>query len=207
MTRRKALIGASGWALALAAGAASFPAAAQPGYKISAAQLRQVLARRFPRRYQVAGLLDLQIQAPELRFLPEQNRLGSELAIDASGPALARSYSGFVDLDFALRYEASDMSIRAHQIRVQSVRLPSLQRDAAALIDAYARASAERALLEVVVHQLQPRDLALADTMGLMPGSITVQADGLSIGFVQKPGPSDSVVPGLPRTAAPSSGA
>jgi hypothetical protein len=187
MTRRKALIAASGWALALAAGPVSFPAAAQPGYKISAAQLQQVLEQRFPRRYEVAGLLDLRMQAPELRFLPEQNRLGSELVIDASGPALARSYSGFIDLDFALRYEASDMSIRAHQIRVHSVRLPGLAPDAAALIDGYARASAKRALLEVVVHRLRPRDLALADTMGLEPGSITVDADGLSIGFVPRP--------------------
>jgi hypothetical protein len=194
------LIAATAWALALALGPVPLPATAQPGYKISAAQLQQVLARRFPLRYQVAGLLDLRIRAPELRFLPEQNRLGSELAIDASGPALARSVAGFIDLDFALRYEPSDMSIRAHRIRVQSVRLPGLPPDAAALIDAYARASAQRALLEVVLHQLQPRDLALADTMGLQPGSITVDADGLSIGFVSKPAPPDRVAPGLPRT-------
>jgi hypothetical protein len=181
-TRRKALIAAAGWALAVV----PLSAAAQPGYKISAAQLQQVLARRFPLRYQVAGLLDLQVRAPELLFLPDQNRLGSELAIDASGPALARSSSGFIELDFALRYEPSDMSIRAHHIRVQSVRLPGLPPDAAALIDAYARASAQRALLEVVLHQLQPRDLALADTMGLEPGSITVERNGLSIGFVPR---------------------
>lgn len=187
MQRRKLLIAAGGWALALLAVTSSFEADAQPSYRISREQLQQVLAQRFPLRYAAAGLLDLQIREPHLRFLPEQNRVGIDLPIEASGPALARSYPGSIDLDFALRYEAGDRTLRAHQIRVQSVRLPGLARDAAALIDAYARAAAERALLEVVVHRLRPGDLALADTMGFEPGSITVESSGLSIGFVRSP--------------------
>lgn len=184
MQRRKSLIAAGGWALVLLAGSSSFEACAQPGYRISRAQLQQVLAERFPLRYAVSGLLDLQIRQPQLRLLPEQDRIASELPIEAAGPALARSYSGFIDLDFALRYEASDRTLRAHQIRVQSVRLPGLARDTATLIDAYARAASQRALLEVVVHRLRPSDLALADTMGFEPGDITVDPDGLSIHFV-----------------------
>ena len=177
-------------ALALGPAACSVPpAAAQPNYKVSAEQLHRVLGQRFPLRYEVPGVLELQMQAPRLRFLPEHNRLGSELVIDASGPALRRSHSGVVDMDFALRYEPSDQTIRAHQIRVQSIRLPSLPPNAAAVLDGYARAFAERALLEVVLHRLEPRDLALADTMGLEPGSITVTSDGLVIGFVPRPPP------------------
>jgi len=182
--RRKSLVAAGRLALLFLAGACSFQASAQPTYRISRAQLQQVLAERFPRRYAASGLLDLKIGQPQLRLLPEQNRIASELPIDVAGPALGRSYAGFIDLDFGLRYEASDRTLRAHQIRVQSVRLPGLARDAAALIDAYARAATERALVEVVVHRLRPGDLALADTMGFAPGDITVEADGLSIRFV-----------------------
>lgn len=162
------------------------PARAQPSYKVSKRQLQQVLSQRFPLSYAVAGLLQLRIDAPRLRLLPEQNRLAGELAIDASGEALRRSYSGDIDLDFALRYEPSDRSIRAHQIRVQAVRLPGLPTDAALWIDAYARAFARRTLLEVVLHTLSAQDLALATTMGLEPGSITVTADGLVIGFAAR---------------------
>lgn len=184
MQRRKTLIAAAGWALAPLAACSSVDAHAQPSYRISREQLQQVLAERFPLRYAVSGLLELQIREPQLQLLPEQNRIASELPIDVAGPALARGYSGFIDLDFALRYEASDRTLRAHQIRVQSVRLPGLAPDAAALIDAYARMASQRALLEVVVHRLRPRDLALAETMGFEPGEITVQRDGLSIHFV-----------------------
>ena len=45
---------------------------------------------------------------------------------------------------------------------------------------------AEQSLLEVVLHQLRPQDLALADGLGLQPGSITVTEQGLVIGFVAK---------------------
>lgn len=169
--------------------AAAWPAgtAAQPSYKVSARQLREVLARRFPLRRAVAGMLELEIELPRLRLLPELNRVGAELDIDASGPALRRSHSGTVDLDFALRYEPADLTLRAHRIRVHAVRLPSLSRDAAAVIDAYARAAAERSLLEVVLHTLRPEDLTLATTMGFEPGPITVTAEGLVIGFVPQP--------------------
>jgi hypothetical protein len=186
MQRRKSLIAIGGCALASLAVFFCADAAALPRYRISREQLQRVLAERFPRRYAVAGLVELRMKEPQLQLRPEQNRIASELAIDAAGPALARGYTGFIDLDFALRYEPSDRTLRAWQIRVQSVRLPGLAPDAAALIDAYVRSAAQRALLEVVVHRLRPGDLALADTMGFEPGDITVEADGLAIEFVPR---------------------
>ena len=180
------MIAIGGCAFASLVASWSLPAAALPRYRISREQLQRVLAERFPRRYAVAGLVELEMREPQLQFRPEQNRIASELAIDAAGPALARGYTGFIDLDFALRYEPSDRTLRAWQIRVQSVRLPGLAPDAAALIDAYVRSAAQRALLEVVVHRLRPGDLALADTMGFEPGDITVEANGLAIEFVPR---------------------
>ncbi|MEO8121345.1 MAG: DUF1439 domain-containing protein, partial [Rhodoferax sp.] len=92
-------------------------ARAQPRYTVSAEQLQQAAALRFPLRYPVAGLLNLDVQAPRLRLLPEQNRLSAEMAVEAAGPALERSHAGTFEMDFALRYEASDRTIRAHQLR------------------------------------------------------------------------------------------
>jgi hypothetical protein len=104
----------------------------------------------------------------------------------ASGPLLKRASNGSIDLDFALRYEPSDRTIRAWEIAITHVDIEGLRPDAAQLLDAYVRASASESLLELVVHQLQPKDLALADTMGLEPGDITVAEDGLAVGFVPK---------------------
>lgn len=187
MKRRLVLSAAARLALGAATGLALTRVQAQPGHTVSAAQLQQLVAQRFPMRYPVAGLLDLDVQAPRLHLLPEQNRLRAEMAVQAGGPALRRSYTGSFDVDFALRYEASDRTLRAHQLRFQRLHFSDLQPAASELLKTYGPALAEQSLREVVLHQLRPQDLALTDGLGLQPDSITVTDQGLLIGFVAKP--------------------
>ena len=123
----------------------------------------------------------------KLRLLPAQNRLSAEMAVNAAGPALNRSHSGTLEVEFALRYEASDRTVRAHQLRLARLQFPTLQPGVVALINTYGPALAEQTLLEVVVHRMRPQDLALPDSLGLQPGSITVTSEGLTIGFEPKP--------------------
>jgi len=184
MNRRTLVAAAARLALAAAACRIAPLAFAQPGYTVSAQQLQRVLEQRFPLRYPVAGLLEVEMQAPSVRLLPELNRLATELPVHAAGPALRRRYAGSVDVDFALRYERADHSIRAHRIRVNAVRMEGLGPDGARLLDAYLRQLSEQALAEVVLHTLRPQDLALAATMGFEPGEITVTPQGLAVRFV-----------------------
>jgi hypothetical protein len=184
MNRRSLFSTAARLALAASAFSIARGVLAQPSYTVSMQQLQRVLDQRFPRRYEVAGLLEVEMQPPTLRLLPELNRLGTELPVQAGGPALRRRYPGSVDVDFALRYERSDQSIRAHQIRVNAVRMEGLGRDGERLLDAYLRQLSQQALVEVVLHTLRPQDLALATTMGFEPGEIVVTAQGLTIRFV-----------------------
>jgi hypothetical protein len=186
MKRRSILATAARLAFAGSACHITRHALAQPSHTVSAQQLQRVLEQRFPLRYAVAGLLEVELQAPTLRLQPELNRLATELPVQASGPALRRRYPGSVDVDFALRYERSDQSIRAHQIRVNAVRMEGLGREGAQLLDAYLRQLSEQALVEVVLHTLRPQDLALASTMGFEPGEITVTPQGLTVRFVPR---------------------
>ena len=159
----------------------------QPHYKVPAAQLQAAVAQRFPLRYPVAGLLNLDVQVPSLRLLPALNRLGALMVVEAAGPALNRSHQGTLEVEFALRYEASDRTVRAHQLRFVRLAFPSLQPGVVTMLNAYGPALAERSLLEVVLYTLRPQDLALPDTLGMQPGSITVTNEGLTVGFVLKP--------------------
>lgn len=186
MQRRFFLTAIPCLALAGVARAAQPGAQSQPHYSVSAGQLRQMLAQRFPLRYPVPGLFDLDLRSPRLRLLPEQNRLSAEMAVEVAGPALRRRHSGSFELDFALRYEVSDRTIRAYQMRFKQLQFDDLQPAASELLNAYGPALAEQSLLEVVLHQLRPQDLALADNLGLRPGTITVTEKGLVIGFVAR---------------------
>lgn len=174
----------AGQAIVVVAAGLATPAMAQPSYTVSAQQLQRVLDQRFPQRYPVAGLLEIAMQAPGLRLLPELNRIAAALPVEAAGPALRRRYTGSVDLDFELRYEAADKTIRAHRIRVNSVQVEGLGRDGARLLDGYLRQLSGQALVEVVLHTLRPQDLALATTMGFEPGEIKVTEQGLAVRFV-----------------------
>ena len=187
MNRRQLLAGAGRFVSGSALSLAAVKAGAQPVYRVSARQLQDAVASRFPRTYPLGGLLDFKLQAPQLRLLPEVNRIGALIPLEAAGPALRRSYEGTFDTEFALRYEASDLTVRAHQLRVNALRLNGLPPGQSALLDAYGPSLAEQALQDAVLHTLSPQDLALPDGMGLQPGSITITAQGLAIAFVNKP--------------------
>lgn len=159
---------------------------AQPHYNLSAAQLQAGVAQRFPMRFPVQGLMNLDVQVPQLRLLPAVNRLGAVMDVVAAGPALERTHKGSLDVEFALRYEATDRTVRAHQLRFNRLLFPTLQPGVVALLNTYGPALAQQTLLEVVVHTLRPQDLALPDGLGMQPGSMTVTDAGLTIGFVPK---------------------
>ena len=157
------------------------------GYPVSLEQMQQAVAQRFPRRYPVQGLLNLDLQTPRLRLLPEQNRLRAEMAVQAAGPALNRAHQGTFDVDFGLRYEASDRTLRAHELRLARLDFPTLQPKVVEMLNAYAPMLADQSLREVVVHELTEKDLAPVNAMGMQPGPITVTRNGLLIGLVLKP--------------------
>ena len=159
---------------------------AQPRFTVSKDQLQQVVGKRFPMRYPVAGLLDLAVQAPEIQLLPVLNRLSAIMAVEASGVALNRNQAGMFEVEFALRYEVSDRTLRATAIRFKQLNFSGLRREASEMLNLYGQALSEKALLEVVLHQLRPQDMAMADAMGMQPGSITVTDKGLVFDFVAK---------------------
>ena len=175
-----ALGGAAMWLLVTPA------ALAQPSYTVPLEQLQEMVSTKFPRSVPVQGLFDLTLQAPRLRLLPEVNRLGAAMVVDAAGAALRRGHAGTCDVEFALRYEASDRSLRAHQIKLGRLDFPTLKPAVNDLLNAYGPVLAEQSLREVTLHQLRPQDTALFDGMGLQPGPITVTAKGLTVAFVNK---------------------
>lgn len=177
-----------GPALALAADAVNGEPPDRPaGYPVSLEQMQQAVAQRFPRRYPVQGLLNLDLQTPRLQLRPEQNRLRAEMAVEAAGPALNRVHQGRFDVEFGLRYEASDRTLRAHDLRLARLDFPTLQPRVVEMLNAYAPMLADQSLKEVVVHELTAKDLATVDAMGMQPGAITVTPKGLVIALVLKP--------------------
>ncbi len=157
---------------------------ALPHYTVSLTRIQNAVTERFPMRFPVQGLMNLDVQVPQLQLLPAVNRLAALAVVNAAGAALQSSHRGTLNTEFALRYEASDRTVRAHQLRFKGLQFPTLQPGIVTLLNNYGQSLSERTLLEVVVYRLRAQDLALPEGLGMQPGSITVTTDGLRIGFV-----------------------
>lgn len=157
-----------------------------PRHKVGAAQLHDSLSKRFPLRTSLGRVLQLEVSAPGLLLHPARNKLGASLLLEASGPALQRIEQGQLDVVFALRYEPTDRSLRAHQPEIVYVRLPGAAPDLAQVLQGLLPKVSRDMVGELVLHRFTERELALPDTMGFEPGKLTVLDDGLLVEFVPK---------------------
>ncbi len=123
----------------------------------------------------------LQVSAPRLLLLPARNQLGATLLMQLNTPHPQPIPPGEMDLVFALRYEATDRSVRAHHLDILALRWPGLRPEFLQALQGQLRATTRDALGEVVLHKFLPRELALADAMGLEPKTLSVVDDGVVV--------------------------
>jgi len=159
---------------------------ARPRHRISAGQLHEALSQRFPLRFGLPGVLELEVSAPRLLLLPARNKLGATLLARVASPQLQQVHTGEVDVAFALRYEAADQTVRGHGLEILDLRSAGLPPQTVHALQRLLPAMARDAVGEVVLHRFAPRELALADTMGFEPEQIEVLDDGLVILFGPK---------------------
>jgi hypothetical protein len=163
-------------------------ATARSQYTVSLAQLQQAVEPRFPRSYPLGGMLELQLQAPVLSLHPERARIQAVMPMQAAGALLQqRRYDGVLDVDFALRYEPSDRTLRATDLSVNALRVQGLAEPWAALLEQSGAQLAAQSLREVVLHQLRAQDLATLDGLGLQPGAIRITSKGLVVALEPRP--------------------
>lgn len=144
-------------------------------------RLQATVAGRFPQRFGAPGLLDLSLQAPQLGLLAQANRLSARLALQAEGPLLARPVSGQADVDFGLRYEEHDHTLRATDLRLRDLTLPDVPPRSAQVLRQWLAQWLGQSVQEVVVYRLREQDLMLASGLGLRPGAITVTPEGVDV--------------------------
>lgn len=153
---------------------------------MSTAQLQAKVAGKFPKPFPVAGLLQLQLQAPALTMQPQSNQIRAVMPAQLSGPVLKQAFQGQLDVSFGLRYEPTDRTLRAQRVVVNNLQIADAPPALTDMLATYGPRLGEQLLESLVLYQLEDKDLALADTMGLQPGAITVTAQGLTMALDRK---------------------
>lgn len=147
------------------------------------ADLQRLVERQFPHQRRLLELVDVTVARPTLRLLPGRNRVGTELDLSATERLSGRTVRGSLALDYALRYEPSDASVRMSQVQVQDARLdlgsgplsPSGARVGALL--------AERMLDDFVLYRADARLFELLQRAGVASADVAVTARGVEIRF------------------------
>jgi hypothetical protein len=152
--------------------------------RLSESELQAQLVRRFPMQRSLLDTIDLQLSDPVLRLDAATNRLATELTLSGSERRSGRSLQGRLALDYGLRWEPADGSIRLVQPRVESLQLgdvPGLSPRRAEMAQRMGIALAERLLDDLVLYRVSAERLAALRSAGYQPGALQVTPDGLEI--------------------------
>ncbi|WP_434008735.1 hypothetical protein [Hydrogenophaga sp.] len=183
MTRRAGLragglVAVSG--LALLAGCAGL--GGPRTVEISEARLVELMGRSFPRSQRYLDLFDVTLSAPRVRLMPEQNRIGTELAYSLGTSVLSeRQMTGTLGLSYALRLEPSDATVRLANVKVERFDLSGLPRAYAGRAHQLGALLADKLFEDLVVHRLDAADMRRLEGRGLKPGALSVVPGGLRL--------------------------
>lgn len=149
---------------------------------VSEAKLAQRIAEQFPLRRRYLELFDVTLSSPRVRLLPAENRLATrvEYALgDFWGGS--RRFDGALHLSYGLRLEASDLSVRLTDVRVEAFDVPALTGPLAVPVQRLGALVAEQLLNDFSLHRFKPEDLQAAQQRGYRPGAVRVVDAGLEI--------------------------
>lgn len=146
---------------------------------ISESQLTLLLARQFPMDRKVLEVIDLNITNPQLELIPQGNRVGTEFDVTALDRLFGSTAMGHVKLDYGLRFQPSDHTIRMTQVRVRELTLSSGSDKLRGASQRIGGLVAENALENLVLYRMKPAQADEMDRLNLVASPITVTAQGL----------------------------
>jgi hypothetical protein len=150
--------------------------------RITQEELTRSIGERFPIDRRLLEIVNITIANPRLLLRPAENRLASEFEVTALDSFFAqRALKGSLRLNYALRYETSDGSVRLSQVRVEQFLFDGVPEVLRRRLDRVGSVLGEQMLEDMVVHRVNPQRLQQARDFGLQPGQPRVVDGGVEI--------------------------
>ncbi|HEX7638695.1 MAG TPA: DUF1439 domain-containing protein [Burkholderiaceae bacterium] len=148
---------------------------------LSESQLTLLLAREFPMQRKVLEVIDLQLTDPRIHLLPESNRLGTEFDVEADDRLFGNSAHGHVRVDYGLRFDAADHTIRMTDVRVRQLDVAAGSSNLHGAAQRLGTLAAESLLENQPLYRMKPAQADEMDRLGLVASPIRVGAQGISM--------------------------
>lgn len=155
-------------------------------FTLDESELQRLVERQFPLDRRMLEVLDVTMNTPRLRLLPESNRVATELELSSRDRVFGTRFGGKLAFDAALRYEPSDQSLRLAQVRVNELSLSGSGSNSATVARLGA-VLAERVLEDFSVYRLSPERAARLQQAGVQPASVTVTRRGVEVTLMPVP--------------------
>ena len=156
-------------------------------FRLSEAELTELVAKQFPYDRRFLEVFDVRVAAPRLTLLPEANRIATELPLEASDRLFGHVYKGQLSLDYGLRYDEQDHSIRLTQVRVNQLVFDNVAAPVQPVVNRLGGLLAEQLLKDLAIYRFKPEDLKRAQDRGYQPGDLKVTSRGVEIALNPKP--------------------
>ena len=158
--------------------------AAPRSITLDEAALQTFIAKRFPFDRRMLEVLDVKVDTPRVRLLPESNRIATDFSLAATDRLFGRSAAGQLALESALRYDETERAVRLAQVRVTRLQLDGAPANVQTTVGRFGAILAEQVLEGLPVYRFKPEDLERAQRRGLQPGAVTVTPRGVEITLV-----------------------
>ena len=148
---------------------------------LSLTDLYRALEKQLPIERPLLGVLQVRVDLPRLRLLPESQRLGAEFDVTVDDRLQGRTHRGVLGFESGLRYQASDQTVRLDAVRVQRLEFAALEGSAQPLLQRLGGAVVEQMLADLTVYRFTPGQLRAAERRGYAPSRVGVTAGGVVI--------------------------
>jgi hypothetical protein len=154
-------------------------------FKLSEAQLQDLVGRHFATAQKYLGVLDIRMTAPRVSLQPESNRVLTMLDVALDAPLIGRPLKGAVSISGRLRFDQAANAILLEEPRADSFKVdgvPAIYADKVNLVGGWL---SEQVLKGFTVYKLKPEDLRF-ENVNYSPAEFKVKPGELVIGLVPK---------------------
>jgi len=152
----------------------------------SETDLALMLGRQFPLTRKVLEVVELQVSNPRLTLLPERNRVATAFDVLASDRLFGTQAGAHLRLDYALRFETADHSLRMKDVRVQEMTLNAGANPLRGQAQRLGLLVAEHVLENLSIYRMKPEQADRMDRFGLDARAITVTPRGIEVAIGPK---------------------
>jgi hypothetical protein len=157
-------------------------------FRLSQAQLQDLVGKPFETAQTYLGLLDIKLAAPRVSLQPESNRVLTVMDVSVDAPLIGKPWKGGASISGRLRFDQAAGAILLEDPRAESFKVEGVPAAYADRVNKIGGWLTEQVLKGFTVYTLKPEDLRF-DSVTYAPSEFKVKPGELAITLVPKATP------------------